>query len=231
VKRGRLEAVAERWSLDAAARGRLERLLALVHDDPRAATSVRDPEEAAFIHVADSLSGLPLLADSGPIADVGSGAGFPGLPLAIALPNRDLDLIESARRKTAFLEDAVQALGLECARVVTARAEEWAVTEGRERYGSVVIRAVDALATLIEYASPLLVQGGRLVAWKGARDRDEETAAEVAAEALGMAAAGVEHVTPYAGSRDHNLHLYEKVRPTPPGYPRRAGMARKRPLG
>ena len=226
----RLEAVADRWSLDERARDRLEKLLALVHSDPRAATAVRDPAEAAFVHVADSLSALPLLPRSGAIADVGSGAGFPGLPLAIALPGREVDLIESARRKTAFLEAAVQALGLEHVRVVNERAEEWALEDGRDRYAAAVVRAVDALPTLLEYASPLLAPGGRLIAWKGTRDDREESAAGTAAEVLGMAPAGVEQVAPYPGSRDHHLYLYEKVRPTPEGFPRRAGMARKRPL-
>jgi 16S rRNA (guanine527-N7)-methyltransferase len=230
----RLDEIAVRWSLDREARGRLGVLLELVRDDPRAATSVRDPVEAAYVHVADSLTALPVLDRrdrAGPVADVGSGAGFPGLPLAIARPALQVDLVESATRKTAFLESAVAALGLRCVGVVDRRAEEWASAGGAQRYGTVLARAVDALPALLEYAAPLLGPGGMLIAWKGALEQAEQDAARSAGQELGMAPAGTERTTPYPGSRSHTLHLYEKVRPTPERFPRRAGMARKRPVG
>jgi 16S rRNA (guanine527-N7)-methyltransferase len=229
----RLDELAARWSLDPEARRRLALLLELVHADPRAATSVRDPAQAAYVHVADSLSALPLLDDprrAGPVADIGSGAGFPGLALAIARPAREVDLVESVSRKAGFLEAAVAAAGLERVRVVARRAEEWAATGGAQRYGLVLARAVDALPTLLEYAAPLLAPGGTLIAWKGAPGAAELDAAVAAAQQLGLAAAGVESVTPYPGSRSHSLHLYEKVKATPERFPRRPGMARKRPL-
>ena len=87
------------------------------------------------------------------------------------------------------------------------------------------------LATLIEYAAPLLVTGGMLVAWKGRRDAGEEERAAAAAGTLGMTPSRVLPVQPFAGSRDRHLHVYEKLRSTPPGYPRRVGMARKRRSG
>jgi 16S rRNA (guanine527-N7)-methyltransferase len=234
VKRGRLEAVAARWSLGPDATGKLSELLALVRDDPRAATSVRSPEAAADVHVADSLTALPFL-DRPPaaarVADIGSGAGFPGLPVAIARPGLQLDLVESGRRKCEFMEDAARSLDLGNVAVANARAEEWAREEGRERYGVVLARAVAPLATLAEYAAPLLAPGGTLIAWKGERDEQEEQSGTAAAAELGLRPVAVEHVVPYAGSRSHNLHLYEKVRPTPARFPRRAGVARKHPLG
>jgi 16S rRNA (guanine527-N7)-methyltransferase len=89
---------------------------------------------------------------------------------------------------------------------------------------------VAPLATLVEYAAPLLRTGGRLIAWKGERDAAEERGGAAAAAQLGFAPAAVERVHPFAGSRAHTLHLYEKVIPTPEGFPRRPGIARKRPL-
>ena len=234
MKRGRLEAVAAQWSLGPDAAGKLGELLALVRDDPRAATSVRSPEAAVDVHIADSLTALPFLdrlPAPGRVADIGSGAGFPGLPVAIARPGLQLDLVESGRRKCEFMEDAARALDLANVAVANARAEEWAREEGRERYGVVLVRAVAPLATLVEYAAPLLLPGGTLIAWKGERDEQEEQSGTAAATELGLRPAAVEHVVPYAGSRAHNLHLYEKVRPTPARFPRRAGVARKNPLG
>jgi 16S rRNA (guanine527-N7)-methyltransferase len=226
----RLEALGDQWSLDPRAPGRLAQLLTMVRDDPRAATSVRTPAEAVDVHVADSLTALPWLEGAQRIADVGSGAGFPGLAIAIACPGLAVDLIEAGSRKCDFMRDAAAALELQAVQVVDARVEDWARAQGRERYDAVLARAVAPLPTVAEYAAPLLVPGGRLVAWKGERDDAEEQAGARAAQELGLAAAGVERTTPFPGSRAHTLHLYEKVRSTPARFPRRAGMARKRPL-
>ncbi len=229
----RLETLGSEWSLQPDATRKLADLLSLVRDDPRAATSVRLPEEAVDVHVADSLSALPLLdqlESPARVVDIGSGAGFPGLPVAIARPVLHVDLVESVRRKCDFMEEAARALSVDNVAVANARAEDWARTEGRERYGAVLARAVASLATLAEYAAPLLAMGGTLIAWKGERDEIEEEAAAGAAARLGLLSAAVDHVRPYPGSRSHNLHLYTKVRPTPPEFPRRAGSAHKRPL-
>ena len=164
------------------------------------------------------------------MADIGSGAGFPGLPLAIARPGVAFDLIESVRRKCEFMEAAARQLGLERVTVVNSRAEDWARGEARERYDAVLARALAPLAVLVEYAGPLLGPGGRLIAWKGERDSAEEHGGEEAAAAVGLRAAGIERVHPFPGSRAHNLHLYEKVSVTPPAFPRRTGAARKHPL-
>jgi 16S rRNA (guanine527-N7)-methyltransferase len=110
------------------------------------------------------------------------------------------------------------------------RAEEWAAGDGARAYDAVCARAVAPLAVLAEYAAPLLAQGGALVAWKGARDPREEEAGAAAAEALGLEVHEALPTVPYAGSRNHHLYLYSKVRETPPEFPRRAGAAAKRPL-
>jgi 16S rRNA (guanine527-N7)-methyltransferase len=199
---------------------------------------VSSPEKALDVHVADSLSGLEVesLARARRIADVGAGAGFPGLVLAIALPRARVDLIESAGRKTAVIGRLAQAARIQNARAVTARAEEWAVTPaavggGGGAYDAATARAVAALPVLVEYAAPLLRVDGVLVAWKGARSPEEEAAGATAAERLGLEVEDVLHVEPFEGARDRHLHVFRKIAPTPEGFPRRAGMAAKRPLG
>jgi 16S rRNA (guanine527-N7)-methyltransferase len=185
------------------------------------------------VHVADSLTGLEFeqLATAPRIADIGSGAGFPGLVLAVALPNARVDLIESVGRKCDFIQRAIDDAGIANARVINARSEDLAGGEGREAYAAVTARAVGRLSTLAELASPLLQDGGVLVAWKGKRDADEEAQLESAAEALAMRPEEIRHVGPSAGSDHRHLHLIRKSGPTPSNLPRRAGMAKKRPYG
>ncbi len=218
--------------LDPRARRVLEPVVALLAD-PAAPSTVRDPERAWRVHVADSVSGLafPELAAARRIADVGAGAGFPGLVLAAALPDARVDLIESIGRKCEFIERAIAAAGMENARAVCGRAEDWAGAEGREAYDAVTCRAVGRLSTLAELASPLLVPGGVLVAWKGRRDPGEEAELARGAPELAMEPLEVRPVDPYRGSRNRHLHLMRKAGPTPAGLPRRAGMAKKRPRG
>lgn len=187
--------------------------------------------------MADSLSGLEVedLARASRIADIGAGAGFPGLVLAIALPSARVDLIESAGRKAAVIDRLIQAAKVSNARSVVARAEEWArlpvaLGGGREGYQAVTARAVAALPVVVEYAAPLLRLRGVLVAWKGARDPEEERLGTAAAAVVGLALEEVRRVVPFAGARDRHLHVYRKVAPTPERFPRRPGMAAKRPL-
>jgi 16S rRNA (guanine527-N7)-methyltransferase len=223
--------------LDEAGRAALEVVVAMLAADPRAPSSVRDRDEAWRVHVADSLSGLELepLAMARRIADVGAGAGFPGLALAAALPGAEVDLIESIERKCEFAREAARRAALERVRVVCERAEDWAreapPSGGREACDAVTARAVGRLSTLAELASPLLRDGGVLVAWKGRRDEDEEAEMERAGEETAMEVQEVRWVGPYAGSRNRHLYLLGKVGPTPERLPRRAGMAKKRPLG
>ena len=210
-------------------------MLALLAADSTAPSTVIEPERARVVHIADSLSGLgfPELASAGRIADVGAGAGFPGLVLAAMLPEAQVDLIEATGRKCEFIDRAAAAGGIENARAVNARAEEWARegSAGREAYDAVTARAVARLSTLAELASPLLRDGGALVAWKGRRDPDEEAELERGAPSLGIVPAEIRAADPYAGSRNRHLHLLRKQGPTPAGLPRRPGMAKKRPRG
>jgi 16S rRNA (guanine527-N7)-methyltransferase len=220
--------------LDARGREALERVLALLAADPRSLSAVRDPERARDIHVADALAGLEVaeLASAARIADLGAGAGFPGLPLAAALLGARVDLIESVRRKADFIAEAIAASGLDNARAIAARSEEWArdppPAGGRESYDAVAARAVGPLPALAELASPLLREGGVLVAWKGQRNPREEGELAAAAPALAMAPERVVPVRPYPASRNRHLHVIRKVGPTPPELPRRPGAAAKR---
>ena len=220
----------ERFGLTPEATAAIERLLDLVANEPAAPTTVRDRAEAVDVHVADSLSGLELDAVRGArrMADLGAGAGFPGLVLAAALPDARVTLVESAKRKCDWLSRAVATMGLANVDVVHARAEDWPAGIGA--HDLVTARALATLNVLVEYAAPLLADCGALVAWKGRRDPVEEADGGAAAEQVGMALRDVRRVEPFADVRDRHLYLYLKVRPTPNRYPRRAGMARKRPL-
>jgi 16S rRNA (guanine527-N7)-methyltransferase len=219
-------------SVPRAAGPALEELLRMLAE-PRAPVSAATVPRAREVHIADSLSGLELepIRSAARIADLGSGAGLPGLVLAAALPDARVDLIESAARKCAFLHDAIERMGLANAAVVCERSEAWAAGEGREAYDAVTARAVGSLATLAELASPLLRDGGVLAAWKGARSEEEEAEAGRAAERLAMDPVEVRSVRPYPRSRDRHIHLLRKNGPTPNGLPRRPGMATKRPFG
>lgn len=218
--------------MDAEAVDRLLALLNALAAEPAPPTTVQEPSAALDRHVADSLSGLLVeeLRAALRIADVGAGAGFPGLALAAALPGAEVDLIEATSRKCEVIARLALAAGLAHARPVPYRAEEWADGEGAGAYDVVTVRALAPLAVLVEYAAPLLRMGGTLVAWKGARDADEEAAGAEAAEILGLAPAEPLTVRPFRGSQRRALHLYSKQRPTPERFPRRAGMASKRPL-
>jgi 16S rRNA (guanine527-N7)-methyltransferase len=196
--------------------------------DSSAPTSVHEPAVARDVHIADSLVGLevPAVVEATRLADLGSGAGLPGLVLAIARPEAEVVLVESAGRKCAWLERTVSALGLENVRVACARAEELE----EEPFDVVTARALASLPVLCEYAAPLLRVGGTLVAWKGAVDATEDADGLYAAQVLGLEREDVRAVRPYAGSERRTLHVFRKNQPTPEMYPRRAGMAAKRPL-
>jgi 16S rRNA (guanine527-N7)-methyltransferase len=196
--------------------------------DPSASTSVHDRREVENVHIADSLVGLevPAVGEAARIADLGSGAGLPGLVLAIARPAAEVVLVESVGKKCAWLERTVTTMGLENVRVVCARAEELEEAP----FDVVTARALASLSVLCEYAAPLLREGGSLVAWKGAVDAREDADGLHAANVLGLEREEVRAVEPYPGSQRRTLHVFRKVSPTPEGYPRRPGMAAKRPL-
>lgn len=194
-------------------------------------TPIRDPMGVAERHLADSLVALdlPEVRAARRAADLGAGPGFPGLALAAALPECEWTLVESVGRKAAFIRRAAATAELGNVVVVAERAEEWEA--GLGRCDLVTARALAALDVVLEYAAPLLRIGGAVVAWKGAVSREEALAGDAAAAVLGLGPGRTEHVTPYPDSGERTLYVYSKVRGTPDRFPRRAGIARKRPLG
>lgn len=227
--RGATRSLVERYALRSEAAVRLELLVELLATDA-APSAVRDTAEIVDVHLADSLVALELseVREARLIADLGAGAGVPGLVLAVALPGARVVLVESVGRKCAFLREAVVRLELGNVEVACVRAEAWG--EGLGRCDVVCARALAALPVLCEYAAPLLREGGVLVAWKGRVEPEEARDGEAAAERLGLAVQEVRAVTPYPGSRHRTMHVLRKVAATPAGFPRRPGVAAKRPL-
>lgn len=174
-------------------------------------TSLRDPAEVRRVHLDDALRARELVAGhAGTIVDVGSGGGSPGIPLAHALPDREVVLLEAARRKCDFLERWAPAN----ARVVWGRAEE----QQTDWAGVAVARALAHPPTAVEWCVPLVRPGGAVVLWVG-ESVDQEHVARVA----DRLAASLDDVA-------EGLLVLRKMGPTPPGFPRRVGVARKRPL-
>lgn len=224
----RLLTLAAEYELPADAPEQLRELLERLRVEQSSVSTVRDPRDAVERHVEDSLTGLLCggLRGASSIADLGSGGGFPGIALAIALPSAQVTLVESVSRKCAFLERAAAGVGLGNVEVLCSRVED----VGSRRFGAVTARALAQLPVLIEYAAPILDQGGLAVFWKGSPDSEELLAGRHAAAVLGLRQQPSPALPVAASGQDRKLLVYRKVEPTPHGYPRRAGVARKRPL-
>jgi 16S rRNA (guanine527-N7)-methyltransferase len=226
----RLTELAARWALPDGAPAQLRGILEAVAEEPTSITTVRDPARGVDLHVADSLTGLavPELRSARTIADLGAGGGFPGLVLAAARPEATVTLVESVGKKADFLRRTADAVDLTNVNVVTGRAESW--VEGLSAQDVITARAVAPLSVLAEYAAPLLKEGGCLVAWKGRRDLSEEADGMHAAQLLGLEPRDPIPVETIPGADERRLYVYLKVSATPARFPRREGMARKRPL-
>jgi 16S rRNA (guanine527-N7)-methyltransferase len=191
---------------------RLRRWISAVLATP-GLTAIRDPDEAWRVHVEQSLAAVPLVRElEGEIVDVGSGGGAPGIPLAAALPDREVTLLEANGRKAAFLERAAAAFPN--VRVVRGRAEEQAI----ETYGVAVAKALALPPVAAELCLPLVRVGGAALLFAGP-----------SADARAVSAAAAKLGGGPAEEREGFL-VIPKIAPTPPGFPRRPGMAAKRPL-
>jgi 16S rRNA (guanine527-N7)-methyltransferase len=199
---------------------RLERWLAALVSTP-GLTAHGELEAARREHVLDALAAAPFV-ESGPVVDVGSGGGSPGIPLAIARPDLEFVLLEARRRKCAFLESATTELPN--ARVLCARAEDHARGAGRDAYATALARALAPPPVAAEWCLPLVALGGLLILYTG-----EPAVEEVAAVADRLGGSSPTAV-PVTGSERRHLVLVRKTAPTPPEFPRRPGLARKRPL-
>jgi 16S rRNA (guanine527-N7)-methyltransferase len=193
---------------------RLERWLDELASTP-GLTSVSDPAEARRLHLDDALAAAPLLED-GPVVDVGSGGGSPGIPLAAGRPELRFDLLESVRKKCDFLRRWAEQF--DNVSVVCERAEDHARGAGRDAYGTAVARALAAPPVAVEWCLPMLRPHGRAVLFVGP-SADADAVAKAARQVGGELEEGP------AG-----FLLLRKTGPTPDRFPRRPGMARKRPL-
>ena len=196
-------------------------------------TAIRDPESIRTKHFLDSFSCVLAwkTAPPGQLIDVGTGAGFPGIPLKILYPNLKLTLVESVGKKAMFCQHIVSVLGLEQVDVIQARAEDLGQNpQHREKYDCAVARAVANLSVLSEYLIPLVKVGGAVLAQKGESGPAEAQSAEKAMKLLGGKLEQLIQVNLPGVADDRYLVVIDKVAATPPQYPRKAGMPGKEPL-
>ena len=196
-------------------------------------TAVLDEDERVDRHDLDSAAPLAqgLLAPEAKVIDVGTGAGFPGMPLLILRPDLNMTFLDALNKRIVFIEDALSRLGLK-AQTLHARAEDAArMPAHREMYDAAVSRAVASAAVLEELTLPFVKTGGAAIAWKGPGVQDELTAARRAAFVLGGTVRGITPA-PVPGRDDwaHCLLITDKTGKTPKTYPRKAGTPNKKPL-
>lgn len=196
-------------------------------------TAITEPRDVAVKHMVDSLTAYDAALFSGAptVIDVGTGAGFPGIPLKIFDPSIRLTLMDSLAKRLAFLEAVVEDLGLTGVTCVHARAEDAArEQQHRERYDIAVSRAVARLPVLLEYTLPFVKKGGHLIALKGRTAEEEATDAKRALKLLGGRLETIRPVTLPGLSDKRAVLTITKIAPTPKAYPRKAGTPAKKPL-
>lgn len=196
-------------------------------------TGITEPADIALKHYLDSLTVLKVLTKAGHsrLLDVGTGAGFPGLPLAIILPRLRVTLLDSTAKKLRFIEEAGRALGLDNIRIVHARAEDAGRDDAhRGTYDFVTARAVSRMPALMECTLPMTKRGGLVIAMKGASAHEETRAAAKAISTLGGELAGIEEVRLPNLENPRFLVMVRKVGKTPRRYPRQAGIPSRDPI-
>ena len=198
-------------------------------------TAITEPFQVERLHFLDSLTvslALPEEVKSGgSLCDVGSGAGFPGIPLKIAFPGIRLTVVDSSAKRTGFLERLVSVLGLADVDVINGRAEDVGRrSEFRERFDVVVSRAVAGTRVLLEYALPLCRVGGLVIMQKKGDVQEEMERASGGLRELGGGRLNMVEVPEEVLEGQRKLAVVKKTSKTPPGYPRRAGIPTKRPL-
>lgn len=190
-------------------------------------TAITEPEEVKIKHFLDSCSAAELLPGGASVLDIGSGAGFPGLPLKIVRPDLTVTLLDSVNKKVAFVSDVVAELKLSGVTAVHARIEDF---PHKGEYDAVVSRAVAELSTLAEYALPFVKIGGAFIAYKSEKAESEAEAAASAITLLGGRIREIREAFVAAGLT-RKLIIIDKIAPTPPKYPRGKNLPRLKPLG
>ncbi len=190
-------------------------------------TAITEPEEVKIKHFLDSCSAAELLPGGASVLDIGSGAGFPGLPLKIVRPDLTVTLLDSVNKKVAFVSEVVAELKLSGVTAVHARIEDF---PHKGEYDAVVSRAVAELSTLAEYALPFVKIGGAFIAYKSEKAESEAEAAASAITLLGGRIREIREAFVAAGLT-RKLIIIDKIAPTPPKYPRGKNLPRLKPLG
>ena len=198
-------------------------------------TSITDPDEVVTKHFIDSLSLISVVDDistaSYKIIDVGTGGGFPGIPLKIAFPNLDITLFDSLNKRIVFLQEVINELGLDNIDAIHGRAEDYGKDPVfREKYDICVSRAVANLSTLSEYCLPFVKVGGKFISYKTDSVDEELSDATGAIETLGGGKCMIEKYRLYSTDAMRSLLLVTKEKNTPNKYPRKAPLPRKSPL-
>lgn len=195
-------------------------------------TAIVEPDEIVLKHFVDSLYGLKFLDNAKNIIDVGTGAGFPGVPLKIAKPDVSLTLLDSLNKRLTFLEEVKKQLKLSDVTCVHSRAEDGAKAGSRlrESFDAAVSRAVANLSCLCEYCMPYVKVGGVFLAYKGPGVTEELAEAQNAIEILGGEVTGVFEYTLPDTDITHSVAVIKKIKPTPEKYPRLQGKIQKKPL-
>ena len=191
-------------------------------------TAIVEPKEIIQKHFIDSMSVLNYIQDKKNIIDVGTGAGFPGIPIKIANPNINVTLLDSLQKRVNFLSEVVSQLELDKIKAVHSRAEDYA-KENRESYDVAISRAVANMSTLVEYLLPYVKQDGIVICMKGPNIEDELEKSKKAISILGGKIEHIEHLF-LDEEMERNLIIIRKIKPTPKQYPRKAGKPAKEPI-
>ena len=194
-------------------------------------TAIVEPDEVKIKHFLDSLTVLKYIHDDDKVIDIGTGAGFPGIPLKIMKPDAKITLLDSLNKRINFLNIVIEELGLKNIETIHGRAEEFARNKMyREKYDVAVSRAVANLSTLTEYMLPFVKVGGRCICMKGANVKEELNKAKNAIQELGGKIEKIDNFYLSNNDNERNIIIIKKVKETKSKYPRKAGIPSKEPL-
>lgn len=194
-------------------------------------TTIIDKDEIALKHFIDSLTIIKYIREEDKVIDIGTGAGFPGIPIKIYYDNLDITLVDSLNKRLIFLNDVIKKLKLKNVITIHSRTEELARNKDyREKYDIAVSRAVANLSTLIEYLIPYIKVGGKCICMKGPNIIEEINLAKNALKELGGEIEKIDNLKLPDSNIERNLIIIKKIRNTNIKYPRKAGIPSKNPL-